>query len=370
MWCPAPINIFPKNPDNYVGVKNLSSDATEETPEKNQAATPESSPNQITKTRSNELQEPDNEDIKPDSAIENKTDKKINKNNIWFNLRHIDDDELQTSNEQENGHFLLKVDSTGDDFLKECQNLKNLITGHVKSESTGEKSETEKDRVIIKAKRKEHTTTEMQQKNLEENPESSTSTNKTEEIGDVLETSFEIVRKGSDELNNHDQIVSFSTKKDSVTPTEEESKIFTEIQSKEELQRLSLDTTDTENPTDDKESSGAGSDKVDLEVNEESKISTKMPAKEEFTSSSSDKINAEECSVESIKEICLVNREPCEADFDKVDSEANEETKNDVKIDSMVEQTCGEAKREIPKNVPVREEPQREFLLASSGKEG
>ncbi|XP_018568237.1 gem-associated protein 5 isoform X2 [Anoplophora glabripennis] len=317
-WCPAPVNIFPKDPRNYVGLKNPSGSVIErsrekkdagsegetdkileikskvvieESPEKKDMASPEGKADQILEASPKESVEQVSENVKSD---------KVNKRNIWSNLKHADDDELGVSS-QENNHPLLRDVSNVDDFLKECQNLRNVIIGRAVPEATDEKCDGEKERVIIKAKRKQDKTRETRQ-NLEDQAGSSTNTkNETDEINDVLET-FE-----------------------------------------KELDKL-----------------GSKSEADDLPTDE--------GAEEVKPQSSSDETNVEE-SKDSIKG--TESAESPGVDSDKVGLEAVEGKINDEKIDIAQDNvTCGEAKREIPVNVPVEEEPRREFLLASSGKEG
>lgn len=291
-WCPAPVNIFPKNPHNYVGVKSINSNDIEEIPDKNQAAPPKNSLDEISATTSKESVRPENEHVKFDAVVKNKTDKKIIKNNIWSNLKHADDDELLVSSEQESDHHLPKDDPGGDDFLKECLNLKNLIRGQVKLETTEEIGEVEKDRVVIKAKRK-------QQKDLQEYTESSTSRNKTEETCGILP---------------------LSTKED-----------------------------------------------IEPQIDEDNKTSTEPKSKENFPSSL-DRSNVEKPPDKSIKETFFDNKKSFEAEGDP--EEESDNKTDDLTLEQTNNMTCGETKREIPPNVPEREEPRREFLLASSGKEG
>lgn len=306
-WCPASVNIFPKDPNNYVGIKNLGVNVSEESTEKKDIILLED------ETKPEDSLEQVAEDVKSKSSTENSVHKKINKRNIWSNLKHADDDELGTSNE-ENSQAALKDVPGDDDFLKECRSLMNTIMGRVITETTEKKCEKEKDRVVIKAKRKQDRTTEIQQKNLEENMELYKSAKNEMEEVKVLET--------SEDITNGDLVEVKGKNEDDTLPTKKDKK------PEEKVPPAALEDADVEEP-----------------------------------------------SKESIGEASSDNMETLGANMNVVDAEIVEEKANGGKTDETVVAegntiSCGETKREIPVNIPVEEEPRREFLLASSGKEG
>ncbi|KAJ8926424.1 hypothetical protein NQ314_021212 [Rhamnusium bicolor] len=95
-----------------------------------------------------ELVESDNIDVSTSKP-------KYNKKNLWTDLKHADDDDLpQDFIEKDRIHPLLKMyDSGDDDFLKECQRLKNKILGTVPQDtsSSGVIAEEKLDRPVLKA---------------------------------------------------------------------------------------------------------------------------------------------------------------------------------------------------------------------------
>ncbi|KAJ8984371.1 hypothetical protein NQ317_003519 [Molorchus minor] len=392
-WCPAPINIFPKDPHNFVGPKKswrAVDDCLKEVSKKSVAINDDNSLNKESVDENEEAKSSTMEAEPKEVSPLNKDEVELNTNetkpkeeeNISSNKKGVeaklDDDELSTEfKEIEKTHPLLKTyDSGDDDFLKECERLKDKILEIYE----GVEEISPNDRPVLKAR-----------KLLKDDTDSSR--NESVEIREILnnEKKDEVVDKDNiagspkeDEALNVKEI-----DKDSNTLNENmEENIKKDEGSTFEESNKNIDTT---NETDDKidgnteadgDSNIRGSvedeneaDKMDKNIKDENSISqetknantiiedTREPHSNDGQSDHIDTRKSSESGKIGAQIIENLTNEPKKIE--------NDTTSDELKpVNDIGEKSTDQPKREIPVNIPMEEEPRREYLLASSGREG
>ncbi|KAJ8913469.1 hypothetical protein NQ315_013849 [Exocentrus adspersus] len=381
-WCPAPVNIFPIDPQNSVGAKSNPDHLTENSSSVDKSETCNDSLSlNIQNDNRNVTENTNDMNHKPtisDVITENKQTKKTNK--IWTDLKFNDDEDPEVLTESRET-TTAELDNSINDFLKECEDLKEKIRKDpaVTDESNNRVEDNiEGDRVIVKAKRKRRKSLKGKKHNLKISNEQTPEIGKSDEghgNSSNADTSVNIVVEDfviySDNNDNKvlDAGIEVETNvlsQDELTSKLEEQDILLH----NEKTRLYFSETNTESC-------------INTAVKETSIDSTNVlkdseEVKQEYIASpvtSADKDAIELSPVkDAIKENSLEEKYSLD-DLGKIEVPeiAGEDTKigsNEQTVKEGVEEIGCEGEKQVQVKEIIKEEPRREFLLASSGKDG